>query len=242
MDATMGGVERPAGRFLKRKGEPKAERRTTKAFALYLSSFGRIHVWTISNISKGSQNRTEEGHLADAPANHPLHRGGHCHELGRGGVFGRARYSVHVHFEYVCFVAKGQMPKDEGNGRMTKDEGRYFKFERLTVWKNAREFANHIYRITKKFPQNEQFGITNQLRRAATSVILNIAEGNERQSDQDFQRFLRMAIASLNETVAALYIALDQQLMTRKEFETLREDAGRLSAQLKTFIKALTKH
>lgn len=124
---------------------------------------------------------------------------------------------------------------------MTKDEGVYFKFERLTVWQNARVFTNKIYRTTSEFPKNELFGITNQLRRAASSIILNIAEGSERQSDQDFQRFLKMALASLDEVVAALYISADQKFLSEKHFQELRNDASRLSAQIKSFIKALNR-
>ena len=121
---------------------------------------------------------------------------------------------------------------------MTNDES-YFKFEKLQVWQHARKFADNVYRITRDFPKSEQFGITNQLRKAATSIILNIAEGSERQSDADFQRFLRMALASTDEVVAALYISLDQKMLDQDTFNELRKDALHLSAQIKSFIKAL---
>lgn len=102
-------------------------------------------------------------------------------------------------------------------------------------------FTAKIYHITARFPKNEQFGITNQLRRAAVSTILNIAEGSERQSDPDFQRFLKMALGSLDEVVAALYVSLDQKFLDNETFQGLRKDAADLAAQLKSFIKAL-KH
>lgn len=125
---------------------------------------------------------------------------------------------------------------------MTKDESHYFKFERLEVWQHARKFADNIYRVTVEFPKGEMFGIINQLRRAAVSIILNIAEGSERQSDQDFQRFLKMALASLDEVVAALYISLDQGFLKEDKFQNLYKDASHLSAQIKSFIRALNKH
>ena len=124
---------------------------------------------------------------------------------------------------------------------MTKDEGTYFKFERLTVWQNARVFTAKVYNVTSKFPRSELFGIANQLRRAASSITLNISEGSERQSDPDFQRFLRMALASINEVVAALYIACDQSFLQKEKFNELRTDAKQLTAQLKSFIRALAK-
>lgn len=124
---------------------------------------------------------------------------------------------------------------------MTKDENKYFKFEGLEAWQHARKFTNAIYKITAEFPKSELFGITNQLRRAASSIMLNIAEGSERQSDQDFQRFLRMALASIDEVIAALYVALDQKFLEENKFEELHKDAAHLSAQIKSFIKALRK-
>ena len=124
---------------------------------------------------------------------------------------------------------------------MPNDKRTYFKFERLEVWQHARRFADSIYCLTGKFPKNELLGITNQLRRAATSITLNIAEGSERQSDQDFKRFLKIALASVNEVVAALFISYDQKFINGEGFEEVRRDAGHLAAQIKSFIKALNK-
>src|SRR3972149_4193244 len=82
-----------------------------------------------------------------------------------------------------------------------------FRFEKLNVWQDARVFVNHIYAITRKFPRDEKFGLIDQLRRAALSVILNIDEGADRKSDAELKRFLRMAITSVEEVVTGLYIA-----------------------------------
>lgn len=114
-----------------------------------------------------------------------------------------------------------------------------FRFEKLTVWQDARLFTNKIYQLTKDFPSNEKFGLTNQLRRAALSICLNIAEGSDRKSDAEFKRFLRMAISSCEEVVTALYIALDQKYIDKKNFDIIYEDANRLVAKINALVKSL---
>ncbi len=114
-----------------------------------------------------------------------------------------------------------------------------FRFENLIVWQDARKFASNIYKLTKSFPSEEKFGITDQLRRAAVSISLNIAEGSDRKSDIEFRRYLRMAITSCEEVVTALYIALDQKYMRKSEFESLYKDANLLVAKINALMKSL---
>jgi len=64
-----------------------------------------------------------------------------------------------------------------------------FNFEKLNVWQEAIRFADAVYKITKKFPAHERFGLTNQMRRAAVSISSNIAEGSSRVSRVDFARY-----------------------------------------------------
>jgi four helix bundle protein len=80
-------------------------------------------------------------------------------------------------------------------------------FEQLTVWQESQELAVLVYGLTKDFPKEEQFGITSQLRRAASSVSANIAEGFGRLSVNDKQHFLTIAYGSLLETKNFLYLA-----------------------------------
>lgn len=117
-----------------------------------------------------------------------------------------------------------------------------FRFENLQVWQDARKFISHIYDITRKFPPDERFGLTDQLRRAAVSIALNIAEGSDRKSDTEFKRYLRMSIASAEEVVTALFIALDQKYLDQSEFNLLYEESHMIVAKLNALINKLTDY
>lgn len=113
-----------------------------------------------------------------------------------------------------------------------------FRFEKLNVWQDSRRFASEIYRITRLFPKEEKFGLIDQLRRAAVSVALNIAEGSDRKSDPEFKRYLRMAIGSCEEVATGLYIAYDQGYID-ENFEELYKNANYLVARINALIKSL---
>ncbi len=115
-----------------------------------------------------------------------------------------------------------------------------FRFEKLKVWQEARIFANHIYAITRTFPKDERFGLIDQLRRASVSVCLNITEGSDRKSDIEFRRYLRMAITSIEEVVTALYLSLDEEYITQKDFDSLYEEANKLVAMINALIKSIS--
>ena len=125
-----------------------------------------------------------------------------------------------------------------GHGLQTT--ARYFRFEKLEVWQLARRFVVAIYKTTRKFPRDELFALVNQLRRAATSILLNIAEGSDRKSDVEFKRFLRMSLASLEEVVSGLYISLDQSFIGEEVFNELYIRANELAAKLNALIKSLS--
>lgn len=114
-----------------------------------------------------------------------------------------------------------------------------FRFENLQVWQDARNFVNHIYSVTKKFPADERFGLIDQLRRAAVSIALNIAEGSDRKSDVEFRRYLRMSITSTEEVVTALFIALDLKYLNQSEFNLLYEESHMIVAKLNALIKKI---
>lgn len=115
-----------------------------------------------------------------------------------------------------------------------------FRFREFPVYKEARIVNLEIKNLVKaKFPKDELFSLTNQLRRALDSIILNIAEGSERSSDKDFALFLAHSFASLNEVVACLDIAADNKYITQKELEMLVVKLGNVGNQLTGFRKLL---
>ncbi len=81
-----------------------------------------------------------------------------------------------------------------------------FDFERLEVYQKALALANDVYDLTNTFPADERFGLRDQFRRAALSIVLNIAEGSGR-TKREFHHFLRIARSSCYECVAALHIS-----------------------------------
>lgn len=114
-----------------------------------------------------------------------------------------------------------------------------FRFEKLDVWQDSRCFVSEVYRVTRLFPKEERFGLIDQLRRAAVSIALNIAEGSDRKSDLEFKRYLRMSIGSCEEVVTGLYIAYDQSYIDDKNFEELYKNANFLVARINALIKSL---
>ena len=99
-------------------------------------------------------------------------------------------------------------------------------FSELDVWKRSRELANHLYHITRSFPKDEIFGLTNQMRRATVSVASNIAEGCGRQHSKDAIQFFYIARGSIFELEAQLYIASDQRYF---EEDVLKESMGQVT-------------
>ena len=82
-----------------------------------------------------------------------------------------------------------------------------FNFEKLDVWQKSIALADLVYALTKAFPADERFGLTNQMRRAAVSISSNIAEGASRSSKPDFRRFIEIAAGSAFELVSQARIA-----------------------------------
>ncbi len=98
-------------------------------------------------------------------------------------------------------------------------------FKDLIAWQKSRELALSIYQATSTFPVSEQFGLTNQLRRAAVSIVSNIAEGFGRRTASDRAHFYDMARASLYEVQAQLILANDIGFVSAKDY-TVLEDKG----------------
>jgi four helix bundle protein len=115
-----------------------------------------------------------------------------------------------------------------------------FNFEKLQVWQEAIELCDRIYVVTRRFPDDERFGLTSQIRRSAVSVSANLAEGAGRSSDRDKTRFLDMATGSLLETVSHLTIASRQGFLKPADHQGLYahcEKIGRMLAGLRKHLQ-----
>ncbi len=115
------------------------------------------------------------------------------------------------------------------------------RFEDLEAWQIARELANQIYKITKQESVCRDFGFVDQIRRAAISIMNNVAEGFERGSNKDFVRFLFIARGSAGEVRSLLYLGLDQGYLTNSEFSECRDLCIRSGQIIWALIKGLRK-
>lgn len=115
-------------------------------------------------------------------------------------------------------------------------------FRDLEVWQLGRRLANSVYELTRSFPKDEQYGLTSQLRRAATSVPCNIAEGWGRNSDGSFTQFLRIARGSLNEVETLIVIATDQGYATESDHDQLVADIEVLGRKLYNLTEKVSKN
>ncbi len=107
-----------------------------------------------------------------------------------------------------------------------------FRFEKIDVWRQAINFADLIYDISRSFPREEQFGLTSQVRRAAVSISSNVAEGTSRSSDRDFLRFVEIAYGSLREVVSQAHSATNQNMVEKAGFKQIRDTAEELAKKL----------
>ena len=114
-----------------------------------------------------------------------------------------------------------------------------FRFEKLEVWQDARKINQAIYRLTRKFPREELFAMTSQIRRASTSISSNIAEGSGRNSDKDFARFLEQACGSLMEVASTFYLALDEGYVGESDLEPLFDELEELAKRSVSLNRSL---
>ena len=114
-------------------------------------------------------------------------------------------------------------------------------FRDLRVWQEAMRLTAEIYQSTANFPKHEQYGLTQQIRRAAVSVPSNIAEGKGDYSDREFVRFLLHARGSLLELQTQLLIAEDLVYLSKENSRTLLDNAAAVGRALNGLINSMTK-
>jgi four helix bundle protein len=96
-------------------------------------------------------------------------------------------------------------------------------FRDLKVWEKAHQLTVEVYRMTRRFPADERFGLTSQLRRASVSIPSNIAEGCGRRGNAEFHRFLQMAAGSASEVEYQLLLAKNLGYWSQAEYSTLQQ-------------------
>jgi four helix bundle protein len=114
-----------------------------------------------------------------------------------------------------------------------------FRFEGLEVFQLAIDYAAFVYQVTKKFPREEMFGLTGNLRRRATSIANNIAEGSGRGTRRDFMHFVDVAFGSLAESVASCILAERLGYLKEPDLDEVRARADRLGRKLQSFKRSL---
>ena len=114
-------------------------------------------------------------------------------------------------------------------------------FKELKVWQRAHQFVLDIYKITKKFPSDEKFGLTLQIRRAAISIPANIAEDFKRKSDKDFAHFINIAESSLEEVKYYLFVSSDLGYINEKVYQLLNNQTEEIGKMLNGLYKKLVR-
>ena len=114
-----------------------------------------------------------------------------------------------------------------------------FRFEGLEIFHVAVDFSVGVYELVKKFPAEERFDLISQARRAAISIVLNIAEGSGRGTKKDFSHFLDMAIGSTFETVACFFVARKQSYVSEHDLDEMKRNGESLSKRINAFKRTL---
>ncbi len=115
-------------------------------------------------------------------------------------------------------------------------------YKELKVWQRAYQLCLEVYKITKKFPNEERYSLTSQIRRAAVSVPSNIAEGYGRKTTPEYIRFLYTAYSSNCEMETQILLSGDLGYIENHKLKILQEGIGEVERMLKALIKSLEKH
>ncbi len=110
------------------------------------------------------------------------------------------------------------MPEKENSPRF-----RNYRFEDLDVWKTGMQIISEMYTLVRKFPREEQFALVDQLKRASTSIVLNIAEGSGQSTSKGFALYINRSKSSVLECVACLKVAVQQKFV--EEFDLAKVNA-----------------
>lgn len=112
-------------------------------------------------------------------------------------------------------------------------------FRELKIWERSHNFCLEIYRATNRFPKEEIFGLTSQMRRSAASIPTNIAEGCGRDSNADFLRFLRISMGSASELEYQLLLCRDLNFLEKPVHEKLSHELVEIRRMLNAYMQKL---
>jgi four helix bundle protein len=113
------------------------------------------------------------------------------------------------------------------------------RFEDIDAWKKARVLVKEVYKVTAAGKFSKDFSLRDQIRRAAVSVVSNVAEGFSRQTDREFAQFLYVAKGSISELQSQFYVALDLGYLNQEEFDNLYGQAEEVVKLISGFIRYL---
>jgi len=116
-----------------------------------------------------------------------------------------------------------------------------YRFEKLEVWQKAMNFCELVYRKSKDFPKSEIYGLTSQIRRATTSIPLNIAEGSACKTDKEFIQFLFIALRSHYEVVTIVKLISRLKFLSEVDCNLLEKDLAEIGRLLQGLINSLQK-
>jgi four helix bundle protein len=109
-------------------------------------------------------------------------------------------------------------------------------YKELKVWEKAHKFTLSVYEVSKTFPKDELYSLTNQLRRAASSIPANIAEGSGKNTQAEFAHFLTIALGSANESEYFLILSKDLNYLNQNKFSELYNSINEIKAMLISLI------
>jgi four helix bundle protein len=117
-----------------------------------------------------------------------------------------------------------------------------FYFRQLRVYSNSKELVKYVYTLLQKFPVEEKFALCSQIRRAVTSVPINIAEGFGRFSSKEKTRFIEISFGSLTEISCELEISFELGYITKEEYEEAERQIIIISKQLSNLHKSVSQN
>ena len=107
-----------------------------------------------------------------------------------------------------------------------------FYFEKLEVWKDAIQLTKEVYKLSRKFPDDEKFGIISQIRRASVSITTNLAEGSGRSTQKDQANFTTMAYSSLMEVLNLLIVSVELEYLEEEVYLEVRDKIEMIANKL----------